>query len=111
VQLWNPRSGVVALTAGLLATGIVAATPVSASDSLATKLHRLRVCESGDNYRADTGNGYYGAYQFSLRTWHGLGYKGRPDHAKPLMQNHAARKLHAQDGWRAWPGCARAEKL
>ena len=25
----------------------------------------LRECESGDNYTIDTGNGYYGAYQFS----------------------------------------------
>ena len=111
MQLWNPRIGAAAVAAGLLAANIAAATPVSASGSLAVKLHKLRVCESGDNWHANTGNGYFGAYQFSLRTWHGLGFKGRPDHAKALTQNHAARKLHAESGWHAWPACARSEKL
>ena len=36
----------------------------------------LRQCESGGNYADNTGNGYYGAYQFSLATWHGLGFPG-----------------------------------
>ena len=111
MQRWNSRIGAAVVAAGLLTASIAAATPVGASEPLAVKLHKLRICESGDNYRADTGNGYYGAYQFSLSTWHSLGYKGRPDHAKPLAQNHAARKLHARDGWQAWPACSRAENL
>jgi len=38
-----------------------------------TWLLELRDCESGGNYADDTGNGYYGAYQFSLGTWERLG--------------------------------------
>ncbi len=34
----------------------------------------LRQCESGGNYSINTGNGYYGAYQFSSGTW--MAYDG-----------------------------------
>lgn len=66
----------------------------------------LRQCESGDNYADDTGNGYYGAYQFSLATWEGLGYSGLPSQAPPAMQDQAAERLEAADGWGQWPACA-----
>lgn len=66
----------------------------------------LRQCESGDNYQDDTGNGYYGAYQFSLGTWQGLGYSGLPSQAPPAVQDQAARQLQAADGWGQWPACA-----
>jgi hypothetical protein len=68
---------------------------------------RLRQCESGNNYRANTGNGYYGAYQFELRTWHGLGYSGYPHTASPSTQDRAAHVLQADRGWSPWPACAR----
>jgi hypothetical protein len=105
------RSGAVVVAAGLLTASVFSATPVGASEPLSVKLHKLRMCESGDNYRADTGNGYFGAYQFAPATWHGLGFHGRPDHAKHTTQNRAARKLHAREGWKAWPACAQAEHL
>lgn len=95
----------------LVASGIAVAAPVGASEPMNIDLHKLRICESGDNYRADTGNGYFGAYQFSPATWHGLGFHGRPDHAHAVTQNRAARKLHARDGWGAWPACARSQHL
>src|SRR5262245_45671770 len=31
--------------------------------------YRLRVCESGNNYARNSGNGYFGAYQYNLGTW------------------------------------------
>jgi hypothetical protein len=68
----------------------------------------LRRCESGDNYAENTGNGYYGAYQFSQSTWTGLGFPGRPDQESPAMQDEAAMKLQAQSGWGQWPACAAA---
>lgn len=68
----------------------------------------LRRCESSDNYAANTGNGFYGAYQFSQATWTGLGYPGRPDQESPAMQDDAAMKLQAQSGWGQWPACAAA---
>ncbi len=67
---------------------------------------QLRECESGNNYRENTGNGYYGAYQFSEQTWQGLGFPGRPDLEPPAMQDAAAKKLQAESGWGAWPACS-----
>lgn len=77
-------------------------TPLS--DSFA----RLRQCESGGNYATNTGNGYYGAYQFSIGTWRsmGTGYD-RPDLAPPAVQDNAAMALQARSGWGQWPGCAK----
>ncbi len=69
---------------------------------------RLRSCESGDNYQENTGNGFYGAYQFSESTWSGLGYPGRPDQEPPAMQDAAAMKLQADSGWGQWPACSAA---
>ncbi len=68
---------------------------------------RLRQCESGDDYAVDTGNGYYGAYQFSASTWHGLGFSGLPSQAPAAMQDQAAQQLQARSGWGQWPACSR----
>jgi resuscitation-promoting factor RpfB len=68
----------------------------------------LRRCESGDDYGADTGNGYYGAYQFTAGTWASLGLAGLPSEASPATQDRAARELQAQRGWTQWPACAGA---
>ncbi len=66
----------------------------------------LRMCESSGNYQINTGNGYYGAYQFNLATWHGLGYSGLPSAAAPAVQDQAAQRLYAQRGWQPWPACS-----
>jgi hypothetical protein len=66
----------------------------------------LRECESGDNYAINTGNGYYGAYQFSASTWAALGYPGLPNQAPPAVQDQAAQRLEAMRGWEPWPGCS-----
>ena len=68
---------------------------------------RLRQCESGGRYTVNTGNGFYGAYQFHPRTWRTLGYPGLPHEAPPEMQDEAARKLQARSGWGQWPVCSR----
>ena len=69
---------------------------------------QLRDCESSDNYAENTGNGFYGAYQFSQATWTGLGYPGRPDLESHQMQDQAAMRLQAASGWSQWPACAAA---
>ncbi len=66
----------------------------------------LRQCESGGNYAEDTGNGYFGAYQFALATWEGLGYTGLPSDAPPAVQDAAAQHLQALRGWGQWPACS-----
>jgi len=68
--------------------------------------YELRMCESGDNYAENTGNGYYGAYQFSLSTWYGLGFTGLPSNASPATQDRAAEELQAEAGWGQWPACS-----
>jgi hypothetical protein len=95
----------------LVFSGIATATPVGASETMKHELHKLRLCESGNHYRENTGNGYYGAYQFASSTWHSLGFHGRPDRAKHVTQDRAARRMHRQSGWHAWPSCARTEHL
>ena len=87
------------------------ATAGADGDTLARQMYRLRVCESSNRYHINTGNGYYGAYQFDQRTWRGLGYRGRPDHARPRYQDAATLKLHNKRGWKPWPSCARKEHL
>jgi resuscitation-promoting factor RpfA len=68
---------------------------------------KLRKCEAGGRYDANSGNGYYGAYQFSAGTWRKLGYSGLPHQAPPEVQDEAARKLQTRSGWGQWPACAR----
>jgi hypothetical protein len=86
--------------------GTTPTNPTPPSGTLSQDLAKLRQCESGDNYGANTGNGYYGAYQFSLATWEGLGYSGLPSAAPPATQDAAAIKLEEASGWGQWPVCA-----
>ena len=79
----------------------------AASAATATDFARLRQCESSGNYSINTGNGYYGAYQFDVSTWRGLGYSGMPNRASKATQDAAARKLQSQRGWSPWPACSR----
>jgi hypothetical protein len=67
----------------------------------------IRQHESGGNYAENTGNGYYGAYQFSQQTWNGLGYSGNPANASPATQDAAAQKLQSESGWGPWPNTSR----
>lgn len=84
--------------------------PVPVSSSLADWLSALRDCESGGNYEDNTGNGYYGAYQFSLSTWERLGYSGLPSDASPGTQDTAiVKNTNLSSGGLATqnPGCYR----
>ena len=67
---------------------------------------RLAQCESGGNPATNTGNGFYGMYQFTLETWQSLGGTGYPHEADAATQTAMAKKLQAQSGWGQWPGCA-----
>lgn len=71
-------------------TQIVAVGTIAYSGSLQQWLATLRNCESGGNYKTNTGNGFYGAYQFMDSTWDSLntGY-ARADLAPPSVQDQA----------------------
>ncbi len=68
---------------------------------------RLALCESGGNWAANTGNGYYGGIQFSLSSWQAAGGTGRPDLASRATQIAAGQRLWQQGGWVHWPACSR----
>lgn len=68
---------------------------------------RLAQCESGGNWSINTGNGYYGGLQFSLSSWRAVGGTGYPHEHSREHQIAMAQRLHAQGGWRHWPGCSR----
>src|SRR5262249_22223234 len=59
-----------------------------------------------NDYTANSGNGYYGAYQFDLQTWRGVGGRGYPNQAAPVEQDRLARALYRERGWSPWT-CAR----
>lgn len=90
---------------GVVGVAMVLTTGCPAEDQWA----RLRACESGSHglYRANTGNGYYGAYQFDARTWRSVGGVGLPHQANPAEQDLRARILWLDRGWRPWPVCGR----
>ena len=72
------------------------------------KPRKVRQCESGGNYGINTGNGYYGAYQFAAGTGLGVGgakYARYAHQAPKFAQDHMAYRLWKRSGWGPW-GCA-----
>ena len=65
----------------------------------------VKQCESGNNYSTNTGNGYYGAWQFDLPSWHANGggaYASRPDLAPAWAQDQVAYNYYQNAGWGPW---------
>ena len=63
-------------------------------------------CESGGNWAANTGNGYYGGLQFSLGTWQAYG--GAVSRARTAVRQQIAiaeKVRAAEGGYGAWPVC------
>lgn len=79
-------------------------SPESVGVSSST-LAAIRECESGGNYATDTGNGFYGAYQFTLSTWASVGGSGNPAAASKGEQDYRAALLYAREGSSPWPVC------
>ena len=78
------------------------ALPSSAADLDWTA---LATCESGDTPSEDTGNGFYGMYQFTISTWDSLGGSGLPSDASAATQTALAEKLYTEAGSGQWPVC------
>jgi uncharacterized protein YabE (DUF348 family) len=76
--------------------------PSSASD---LNWAALANCESGGNPAENTGNGFYGMYQFTVGTWDSLGGSGLPSDASAATQTALAEKLYEQSGAGQWPAC------
>lgn len=71
---------------------------------------RLARCESGGNWSANTGNGYYGGLQFDEGTWRANGggqYARYPHQASREEQIAVAQRVRNSRGnYRAWPTCS-----
>ncbi len=75
----------------------------------------MRQCESGGRYDAVNPVGYYGAYQFSIRTWDGLARAigmvelvgVLPSEAANGHQDLMAVALWRQSGPGQWPHCGK----
>jgi resuscitation-promoting factor RpfB len=77
--------------------------------SFAEALARLRSCEG--SYTSNTGNGYYGAYQFDVGTWGGYGGYGVASDAPPSVQDEKAWETYQRRGWQPWPSCSNSQGL
>ena len=76
------RALAIAATITTVVTSALFVTAGSASaDPSADDWYQLRMCESTNRYDINTGNGYYGAYQFDLSTWRSVGGSGYPNDA------------------------------
>ena len=103
----KPSKAAPALAVGGMTATLGAVTGGTAHAASSEDFARLRQCESGGNYAINTGNGFYGAYQFDRRTWQGMGYSGTANEAAPSTQDDAAARLQAARGWQPWPSCSR----
>ena len=81
----------------------VSAAPANYAAGAGGLLARIRMRESGGNYAENTGNGYYGAYQFTPGTWASVGGSGLPSSASPAEQDMRAQMLMNQRGCSPWP--------
>ncbi len=67
---------------------------------------QIAQCESGGNWAANTGNGYYGGLQFNPNTWRAYGGTGMPHQNSREAQIAVAERVRdAEGGYGAWPHC------
>nr|WSX48428.1 transglycosylase family protein [Streptomyces sp. NBC_00974] len=113
------RNGRGSSTIGQLLVSVVALTVclLDASGAHAAVVHSkptrgwdaIARCESGGNWRANTGNGHYGGLQFTQSSWEAAGgrrFAPRADLATKAEQIATARRLAKIQGMGAW-ACAR----
>ena len=84
-----------------------AASPAPASSGGANWA-AIAACESGGNWSANTGNGFYGGLQFTQQTWLANGggqYAASANLASPAQQIAVAERVLASQGIGAWPVC------
>lgn len=88
---------------------IIRRGPVNTNGPLnAAQIQFLGNCEAGMNPTRNSGNGYYGAFQFSVDTWNamGTGY-ARADLAPLNVQIRAVQQLLSRSSiFSQFPGCA-----
>jgi resuscitation-promoting factor RpfA len=96
---------------GAVATGVPLALAGTASAAPESAWDKLAQCESGGNWKINSGNGYYGGIQFNASTWRAYGGSGMPHQASKSEQIAVAERTLAAQGWGAWPACSRKMSL
>ena len=76
-----------------------------AGSTASAPLQAIAACESGGDPTTNTGNGFYGKYQFTMSTWQSVGGTGNPAAASEAEQDRRAAMLYAQSGSSPWPVC------
>jgi resuscitation-promoting factor RpfA len=103
------RGAALALSSGI---GLVGVAPAEAAAT--TVWDRVAQCESGGNWKINTGNGFYGGVQFAAGTWKAYGgntYASQAHLATKAEQIAIARRVLAGQGPGAWPVCSRRAGL
>jgi resuscitation-promoting factor RpfA len=93
--------------AGAVAVGATFGVAAPANAASVSVWDKLAKCESGGNWKINTGNGYSGGLQFSARTWRAFGGKGSAHKASKAEQIKIAERVLKKQGWKAWPACSR----
>ncbi|MBB5156442.1 transglycosylase family protein [Saccharopolyspora phatthalungensis] len=99
--------------AGLIAVAPLAAA-VPADAASASVWNAVAKCESSGNWKANTGNGYYGGLQFTQSTWAAYGgtaYARKASGATREQQIAVAEKVLKAQGPKAWPVCSKKAGL
>lgn len=84
---------------------ITPAKPAGGSSSGGCTLDYIKQKEAGGNYSTNTGNGYYGTYQYSKSTWNNYGGYSTADQAPPAVQDERAAKDLAAGKASQWSVC------
>lgn len=98
-----------AIIAVMISLFVDPSTGVAYADSI--DWDAVAECESGGNWSADTGNGFYGGLQFKQSTWDENGGHGSPADASRDEQIAVAQRVLATEGPEAWPKCGPDEEL
>lgn len=105
------KKSVTAFAKSVIAAGSIAlvggpggpATGIAHADGV--NWDAVAACESGGNWSANTGNGFYGGLQFKPSTWAANGGVGSPATASREQQIAVANRVLATQGPGAWPKC------
>lgn len=98
--------------ATLVLAGSAGAALLGASGAQAASVdtwEKVADCESSGNWKADTGNGFFGGLQFTEETWKAFGgtkYAPNAHQATKDQQIAVAEEVLAVQGPGAWPACS-----
>ncbi|GAA1600173.1 transglycosylase family protein [Actinoplanes couchii] len=109
VQTSEQWKRVIGLAVACVAGSAVLSGPAAAAPA-DVNWDAIAHCESGGNWRINTGNGYYGGLQFSHGTWRAYGgsrYASTANRASRSEQIRIAERVLRGQGIGAWPTCGR----